>query len=256
MAGMTLDRAWPALFTRAEMQLLRDPGPPAVLLRPRQKLALDGDGGAGLHWLSSGFVGQYRLDRLGRRQFVGIQLPGDCVDLAGLFLGRIDHDAEALGPAELRGLPPGRLQALEAEAPRLPEKLWRISLAEAAINRYWVYRIGRLGGRARIANFFCEMLLRLYARGLGAFDRFDLPLTQTDLAEVSGMTAVHVNRMLSELRDEGICTFAQGTVRVEKLPELFQIGQYRWDYLDLGPDLDREIGERVAGPRRASSRGA
>ena len=62
--------------------------------------------------------------------------------------------------------------------------------------------------------------------------------------------------MLSELRDEGICTFAQGTVRVEKLPELFQIGQYRWDYLDLGPDLDREIGERVAGPRRASSRGA
>ena len=256
MAGMTLDRTWPALFTPADMQRLCGYDPPAVLLRPRQKLAFDGDGGAGLHWLSSGFVGQYRLDRLGRRQCVGIHLPGDCVDLSGLFLGRIDHHAEALGPAEVRGLPRGQWQVIEAEEPRLLETLWRASMIEAAINRYWVYRIGRLGGRARIANFLCEMLVRLYARGLCTFDRFELPLTQTDLAEVSGMTAVHVNRMLSELRDEGTCTFTQGAVQIANPPELFHTGQYRWDYLYLDPDLHCDISERVAAPRRTSSRGA
>ena len=104
-----------------------------------------------------------------------------------------------------------------------------------------------------MASFFCEMLVRLYARSLCTLDGFELPLTQTDLAEVSGMTPVHVNRMLSELRDEGICTFTQGTVQILDLPGLFQTGQYRWDYLYLDEDLDQEIAEK-AGMRATAKR--
>ena len=87
----------------------------------------------------------------------------------------------------------------------------------------------------------------------GTFDGFDLPLTQTDLAEVSGMTPVHVSRMLSELREEGICAFAQGAVQILNLPALFQTGQYRWDHLYLGDDLDREIADK-AGMRATPKR--
>ena len=249
MAGMTLERAWPAVFTQAEAELLEGIADTSVSFPSRKQIMRIESATDSVLYLSAGFVGRYRCDRLGRRQFMGIQVPGDYLDLPGFFMGRLDANAEALGPVEVQAAPAERLRALELEAPAVAEKLWRISMIDAAISRHWVYRIGRLGGRARIASFFCEMLLRLYARSLCTLDRFDLPLTQSDLAEACGMTAVHVNRMLSELREEGICTFQHGAVTITGLRELFQTGQYRWGYLYLAPGLDREIHERVASRR-------
>ena len=254
MAGMTLEGAWPAVFTQAEAELLEGIAGASVSFPSRKQILRTESATDSVLYLSAGFVGRYRCDRLGRRQFMGIQVPGDYLDLPGFFMGRLDANAEALGPVEVQAAPAERLRALESEAPAIAEKLWRISMIDAAISRHWVYRIGRLGGRARIASFFCEMLLRLYARGLCPLDRFELPLTQTDLAEANGMTSVHVNRLLGELRAEGICTFAQGIVEITNLPELFQTGQYRWDYLYLGADLTAEIQERLSSPRRGAIR--
>lgn len=136
--------------------------------------------------------------------------------------------------------------ALHAQAPDAFEKLWRISLIDASIHRYWVFRLGRQPGRARVANFFCEMLVRLYARGLCKIGRFKLPLTQTDLGEVCGMTAVHANRMLCELRDEGICTFVAGEVRVMKLAQMFRVAHFSADYLYLPIKVEQELAARIA----------
>lgn len=247
MPAMTIEQAWPGVFTPAEAQLLAGIRSAPMALRSRQQIMRRDMALNSALYLSGGFVGIYRLDRLGRRQFLGLHLPGDYLDLPGFLLGRPDYNMDALGFATVQETPRERLQALESEAPAILAKLWRISMVEASISRYWIFRIGRLVGRARIANFLCEMLVRLYARGLCGMDGFDMPLAQIDLAEICGMTPVHASRMLAELRDEGICTFTQGAVQIAKLPELFQTGQYRWDYLYLGAELDQEIRERVAG---------
>ncbi|WP_167626555.1 Crp/Fnr family transcriptional regulator [Paracoccus luteus] len=250
---MTLSQAWPDVLTSAEAQFLSDlqGGPQAF--RPRQPIMRCEQPVESALYLCSGFAGRYRSDKTGRRQLLALQVPGDYIDLPGFVLGHLDHDLDALGPVVVRGTPHDRLQMLYGQAPELVHKLWRISLIDASIHRYWIFRIGRLAGRARIANFFCEMLLRLYARGLCDFHAFQLPLAQVDLAEACGMTPVHANRMLAELRDEGICTFADGSVQIGKLPKLFQIGQYSWNYLYLAPDLDAEIRGRVIGPGRPAA---
>jgi len=235
------------VFTPPEGRALASLQENCLTFRPRQRILRRDRPQEGALYLSEGFVGRYRGDRFGRRQLLGLQIPGDYVDLGGFLLGHADHDLEALGEVVTRAIPDLCLQALEAEAPDILRKLWRISLTDAAIHRYWIFRLGRLAGRARIASFFCEMLLRLHSRGLCALDRFDLPITQVDLAEACGMTPVHANRMLGELRDEGICTFSHGAVHIADLPGLIQTGQYSWSYLSLAPELDREIQEKVSG---------
>lgn len=256
MPATTLEQAWPAVFTAPEAQLLAGLQSAPATFRPRQQIPAREASRDSLLYLSSGFVGVYRLDRLGRRQFLGLHLPGDYVDLSGFLLGRATCHMDAFGPATVRATPRDLLQTLEKERPEIVQKFWRLSMIEASISRYWIFRIGRLVGRARIANFLCEMLLRLHARGLCGMDGFEMPLAQIDLAEICGMTPVHASRMLAELREEGICTFVQGSVRIMKLPELFLMAQYRWDYLYLGPELDEEIRSLVTvGPlrRRASA---
>jgi len=249
---MTLAQAWRALFTPAEARLLGDAGWASVAISSRQQILRAGVADQDMLYLSRGFAGRYRCDRL-RRQFLGIQVPGDFLDLPGFFLGPSGTDAEALGPVEAQAIPARRLQALEAEAPVAIDKLRRIALIDAAIRRRWVYR--RAPRRPRPdRQFFCEMLLRLYTRGLCSFGGFALPLTQVDLAEANGMPPVHVNRMLSELRQGGVCTFSQGGVSIAKLPDLFQAARYRWDYLCLGADLDREIRDRIGAGRTPAAR--
>lgn len=247
MAEMPLEQAWPTLFTRTEQRLLFRANDPATSLRSRQGLPCSSDAAEPVWYVADGFLGHYQLDRAGRRQCVGISVPGDFLGLSALMLGRSDRETEALGPALLRPLSAARLRTLEGAAPETFGKLWQVSLIDSAISRYWIYRIGRLGGRARIANFLAEMLMRLHARGLCGLDGVDLPLTQTDLAEACGMTPVHVNRMLGELRQDGICTLVHGTLRIQRLAELVRIGQFRWDYLHLGRDLDGEIRDRLRG---------
>ncbi|HRO14370.1 MAG TPA: Crp/Fnr family transcriptional regulator [Paracoccus sp. (in: a-proteobacteria)] len=245
MAELTLDRAWPDVFTPAEGRALSAVQGPPQIWRARQRLIRADIPLSDSLYLTEGFLGRYRADRLGRRQFLGLQIPGDYVDLPAYALGHLDHDIDAISDAVVRHTPHDRIRALRSQAPDTFQKLWRISLIDASIHRYWIFRVGRLAGRARIANFLCEMLLRLYSRGLCPIDGFELPLTQIDLAEICGMTSVHANRMVAELRAEGICTFAQGEVRVTQLARMFRAAQFSTDYLYLPAEVERELAARL-----------
>lgn len=249
MTAMTIDQAWRGVFTPAQAQTLSEIQGEPVVFPPRQRIARQDAARTEVLYLTSGFAGCYRADRFGRRQLVGLQIPGDYIDLPGLTLGTVDYELAAIDEVRVRGTPHARMQSLWTGAPVTVEKLWRILMIDAAIHRYWIFRLGRLAGRARVANFFCEMMLRLYSRGLCEIERFHLPINQTDLAECCGMTPVHANRMLAELREEGICTFSQNVVEVAKLPELFDVGQYSWNYLYLDPELDRELRDLLSGAR-------
>lgn len=251
---MLLNRAYPAIFSEPEAQLLGAMlGPPSVARSRsrvvRAEVLLDQS-----LYLTHGMLGRYSMDRQGRRQFVGIQIAGDYFDITGYLLTYLDHDIDALSPSEIRPTSHRQLDRLALERPDLYNKLWKISLIDASIDRYWIFRLGRLAGKARVANFLTEMFVRLYARGLCSSTHYELPLSQNDLAEINGMTSVHVNRLLGELRLDGLCTLADGIVRLGNLAGLARVGHYSPEYLYLAPEISAEVrgllGVRVAATER------
>lgn len=237
MQGIEIDQAYPDLFSHSDANLLRSLEGAPVAFAARQRVVRAQEPVFQSVYLRQGFAGRYRADRLGRRQLLALQVAGDFVDLPSFVLGHLDHDVETLSAVSIRGLPHATIADLRLSAPALYDKLWRISLIDAAIHRYWVFRVGRLVGRARVANFFAEIFTRLYARGLCGLDGFELPINQTELGEACGMTAVHANRMIAELRAEGICSFTSAGVRIADLPGLLRTGQFDWDYLFLPEEV-------------------
>ncbi|MFC0339277.1 Crp/Fnr family transcriptional regulator [Paracoccus niistensis] len=238
---MLLNRAYPDIFSEPEAQLLASLLGPPVTARSRTRIiradvVLDES-----LYLTRGMVGRYSMDRHGRRQFVGIQIPGDYFDIAAYVLKYLDHDIDALSPCEMRPTSHGELDRIALERPDLYNKLWKISLIDASIDRYWIFRLGRLAGKARVANFLTEMFVRLYARGLCSTTHYELPLSQNDLAEINGMTSVHINRLLGELRLDGLCTLADGIVRLGSLAGLARVGHYSPEYLYLAPHISAEV---------------
>jgi CRP-like cAMP-binding protein len=237
---MLLNQAFPDIFSTADAQVMSSllSSPTTAKVRARIVRA-----NVMLHqslYLTRGMVGRYSTDRHGRRQFVGVQIPGDYFDIASYQLGYMDHDIDALSDVEMRPTLHRQLDEICRQRPDLASKLWKVSLIDASVHRYWIYRLGRLPGKARIANFIIETFVRLHARGLCGTDGYDLPVSQSDLAEITGMTSVHVNRMLGELRLDGLCTVTNGVVKLGNLPALARVGHYSPDYLYLAPQtLDR-----------------
>ncbi|MFB2595403.1 Crp/Fnr family transcriptional regulator [Paracoccus sp. p4-l81] len=200
-------------------------------------------------FLAQGFVGRYRHDGKSRGRLVALQIPGDFVDLPSFYLGHLDHDLVSLTPTVLRLAPHSAVEHLHHAAPAVEQALLRIMLMEAGIHRYWTYRLSGLRGRARLANLFAEIFLRQFSRGLCQGLRCAMPLTQADIGDACAMTAVHVNRMLGELRDEGLCTLYNGSLTIHDLAALIRTGKFDHDYLYLPPDAEAAFAE-LAAPRR------
>jgi len=255
LPGIDLHHAYSQLFSPSEAELVSSLQGPAATVRPRHKLAQAGVPVTACSYLLEGFAGRYRADHQGRRQLLGLLIPGDFVDLPTCRLGHSDHEIEALAPATVSALPHAAISALRQESPDLYDKLWQVTLLDAAVERYWTFRNGRLTGRARIASLFAETLVRQYARGLCGLNGCPLPISQTDLAEACGMTPVHANRMLGELRQERICLFLDGRVEVMDLPRLFRQAQFDWDYLYLPPATAERLSQVAQGGAMTAPQG-
>ena len=144
---------------------------------------------------------------------VGIQVPGDFVDLHGFALKRLDHDLLALGPVEIGQVPHRELRRVLDERPHLARLLWFSTLLDAAIHREWVLKLEQLPAAKRAAHVFCELWARLDMVGLAEPDGFTIPLTQIDLASMCGTTPVHMSRALRSLRDLNLATFRNGRLQ-------------------------------------------
>ena len=192
--------------------------------------------------LVEGFIRRSIDDRDGQRQTVAVQLPGDFVDLHGYPLKVLDHDVVTLTTVRVAFIRHSDLDAITREYPTLTRKLWYATLLDAAMHREWLFRLGRLDAIERIAHFLSETNARLKAIGLSDGHSFRLPITQADLAEVCGLTTVHVNRVLRQLRDEGLCTFRSSTVEISDLDRLAELGQFDPTYLHLPRSDEPEPG--------------
>jgi len=128
-------------------------------------------------------------------------------------------------------VPHKNLAAIAEEMPALTRKLWFATLLESAIARAWLFRLGRLDAVGRVAHFLCETNVRLVSVGLSDGRRFALGLTQTDLAEICGLTNVHVNRVMRHLREERLCVFRSSLVEILEPERLAARGQFDPAYL-------------------------
>ncbi|ARJ69092.1 Crp/Fnr family transcriptional regulator [Paracoccus contaminans] len=254
-AGISLDQSYPNLFTPEDQVFVRALEDDPVSIPPRHALTLRGEPLSHAAYLTSGFAGRFRADWTGRRQLLSLHIPGDFIDLPSFMLFRLDHDIDSFNAITCARLHHDRIAQMRVTMPHLYDCFWRISLMDSAIQRYWAFRVGRLVGRARIANFFAEIFARMFARKLCGTDGFTLPLTQADIGEACGMTPVHANRMLGELREEGTCTLENGRLVIHDLRLLASVGQFEWDYLYLPPQAEAELADLLgAGATRQRRR--
>lgn len=184
--------------------------------------------------LLSGLALRCKFAADGARQIVEINLAGDFIDLHGFILKRLEHEISAASRCEIGTVHHSELKRVTEQFPRLTRVLWFQTLVDAAIHREWMLVLGKKRGRARVAQFFCELQQRLKIIRLIGDGHYDLPFNQQELADITGMTPVHLNRCLKELRDAGLVTFRNGKVEIHDLAGLSRDAQFDPAYLHLG----------------------
>jgi len=183
--------------------------------------------------LLDGLMGRYMIDREGNRQLVALHLPGDFVDLHAFPLQHLDHDVVTLTEVSIATVEHSVLTSLTDALPHLTRMLWFSTLLDAAMHREWIFRLGRLDAAGRLAHFLCETALRLNAIDRSDGLRFELPLTQRDIAEACGLTNVHVSRVMRTLRTAGLFEVDGPRVTVLDRPAAWRVAQFNPQYLYL-----------------------
>lgn len=207
-------------------------------LEPRQLIARAGEPLHVSTLLIDGIMSRYIDDRRGLRQLVAIHLPGDFLDLHAFPLKTLDHDVATLTAATVAIVPHSEIDLIMEEMPQLTRKLWFATLLDAAIHRAWLFRLGRLDAIGRVAHFLSETNARLFSAGLSDGRRFALGLTQSDLGEICGLTTVHVNRVMRQLREEDLCVFRSSLVEIPDPDRLARRGEFNPAYLYIADDTD------------------
>ena len=174
------------------------------------------------------------IERNGYPHIVGLQVPGDFIDLHGFALKRLDHGIVTLGPARVGRVSHARLREVLGDRPHLARLLWFSTLLDAAIHREWILKLEDLSAAERVAHVFCELCHRLDMVGLGSKSGFMLPLTQAQLAGMCGTTTVHMSRALRRLREATGVTFRHGKLECGNQQALMAYCEYDPSYL-YGP---------------------
>jgi CRP-like cAMP-binding protein len=183
--------------------------------------------------LLDGLACRYKDLRDGQRQITELHVAGDFADLHSFTLKRLDHQLMTLTPCRVALVPHERLKAITRDHPHLTRVFWFSTNLDAAIHREWELSLGRRSAISRVANLFCELQVRLGLVGLVEETDYDLDLTQADLAECLGLTSVHINRTLKELRERGLVEFRAGRVTIGDFEGLARIAEFDPAYLYL-----------------------
>ena len=181
--------------------------------------------------LVEGIVCRSKTTDAGKRQILSIHIPGDIPDLQSLQLHVMDHDMTTLSRSTVGFILHDALHALTRERPLIGEALWRETLIDAAMFREWIVNVGRRSAISRLAHLLAEIGRRMQVMGLAAGDRFELPMTQLDIADALGLTPVHVNRVVQELRRAGLLELHKHVVALPDLPRLKELGEFDDLYL-------------------------
>jgi CRP-like cAMP-binding protein len=169
----------------------------------------------------------------GERQVTQLHVPGDFADLHGFTLKRLDHDVMAMTECTVGVVPHDRLKELTDKYPRLARIYWFSTNIDAAIHREWALSLGQRSALSRMAHLFCELFLRLKVVGKTSDSSYEFPLTQRELAECLGLTVVHANRTIQELRRRGLVELENRQLRILNRPGLEGVAEFDPSYLYL-----------------------
>ena len=202
-------------------------------IRADQDIVREGDRPSRSCLLLDGFTCTYKMTGEGKRQIMAFHVPGDIPDLQSLHLEVLDNSLGTITPCKVGFIQHETLHALCARFPRIAAALWRETLIDGAIYREWVVNVGRRTAHGRIAHLFCEMVARLQVVGLVEGDSCALPIVQSELADATGLSTVHVNRTLKDLRAAGLIRLEEGSLQVLDWQGLQRAGDFDPAYLHL-----------------------
>ena len=207
-------------------------------------IILVGDAPDNVHLILDGFACRYKLTSNGERHIMAYLVPGDFRDLHIAILKEMDHSIGTLSPCQVVDIPSSVIENL-TERPGLMRALWWATLVDEAILREWLVNIGQREAPQRLAHLFCELLLRLNAVELTTMEGFELPITQSELADTPGLSAVHVNRSLQMLRADGLIKLKDRNLLILDPHCLMEFSGFNPNYLHLFDRAGRHRGPGI-----------
>jgi CRP-like cAMP-binding protein len=202
-------------------------------LRAREDIVREGDHPGSCCLLIDGLLHRYKSLPDGSRVVLSYHIPGELPDLQSLFLRTMDHSLGAVTASQVAFIAHQTLHQLLRDRPSVSFAFWRQSLIDAAIFREWIVNLGARPARARLGHLICEFYERLQAVGLAKNGEFAFPITQAELGDAAGLSAVHINRSLQELRAEKLIATEARLMKILDLPRLKRVAGYESRYLHL-----------------------
>jgi CRP-like cAMP-binding protein len=182
----------------------------------------------------SGFAMRHKIVAGGQRQILAVHMKGEAVDLQNSLLGTADHSVQMLSAGSVATIPREEIQRIAFERPAVGKAMWRDTLVDGSIFREWIANVGRRDARTRIAHLLCELSLRLKVAGLGQQTNYEMPLTQEQIADATGLTPVHVNRSIKSLEaDQLIERSSPRSITIGDWRKLAHFGDFNSHYLHL-----------------------
>lgn len=205
-------------------------------LEAQSFLLREGDRPSTCPVLLRGYAYRHKVTGDGARQILSLHIPGDALDIQNIFLDEADHNVQMLTRGEIADIARADLERVMHSYPAISEALLVASLVEASIFREWTVNVGRRDARSRIAHLLCEFSFRLDAQGLSDGGTYQLPMTQEQLADATGLTPVHVNRVLKGLQAEGLIERDRRAVSFPDWERLSDVGDFNPRYLHVRAD--------------------
>jgi CRP-like cAMP-binding protein len=197
----------------------------------REDIILEGDRPDVVHLILEGWAGRYKILAGGQRSILAYLIPGDLCDIHVALLTEMDHSIATLSPCRIAFISRSEIATILEANTRLTRALWWATMVDEAILREWLVTVGHRPADKRIAHLFCEMLLRSKAVGLTSDNSFHLPLTQEELGDTMGLSAVHTNRTLGELRNAGLISIDGRRITIPDVDRLKEFAEFNPNYL-------------------------
>jgi CRP-like cAMP-binding protein len=228
------------LLTDIEKHSLLEAETTVRTIDPRLDIACEHDEIDGAILLLEGFACRYRLLPDGRRQILSYMLPGDMCDPRIFLLDHRDHSIASLSRVRIAVWPRKAVLGLTSIYPRITRAFWWCALADEGIIREWLVSLGQRTALERLSHLICELYYRLKAIDLVYADGFDFAVTQAELGDTLGLSAVHVNRTLQDMRRKRLVRMAGRRLTVLNLDALATIAMFKPDYLHLNAKERRQ----------------
>lgn len=199
----------------------------------REDIIREEEDPAWVHVVLEGYACRYKVLPDGKRSIMAYLLPGDFCDLHVTILGEMDHSIATLTPCSLVQMPPETIEELTTRHPRIARAMWWASLVDESILREWLASMGHRPADKQLAHLFCELRVRLNTVGRTNGDSFQLFVTQDELGDTLGITPVHVNRVLQQLREAGLIELQGRMLTIPDVRRLEQFAEFKANYLHL-----------------------